>query len=219
MNDLERFFKANTTNRIFKWKHYFEVYDRHFSKFRGGDTTVVEFGVQHGGSARMWRDYFRPRSRIYGIDKDSRCVSVASEGIEIIIGDQEDRDFLKTLVDKLPKIDVLIDDGGHRMQQQINTFEMMFPAIQPNGVYLCEDLHTSYWDKWDGGLKKEGTFIEYSKNFIDYIHAWHVDELTVSDFTKTANSLHFYDSILVIEKRQREKPTTVETGKKMFKAG
>lgn len=219
MNDLEKFFEANKANRIHKWKHYFDIYDRHFSKFRGGDTVVVEFGVQHGGSARMWRDYFGPRSRVYGIDIDPRCATVADEGIEIIIGDQADEGFLTTLADTLPKIDVLIDDGGHHMQQQINTFEVMFPAIQPNGVYLCEDLHTSYWPKWGGGLNKTDTMIEHSKKFIDYINAWHVDEIEVSDFTRSANSLHFYDSVLVIEKQKKEQPSEVSTGKKMFKAG
>lgn len=219
MNDLEKFFQANKANRIHKWKHYFDIYDRHFSKFRGGDTVVVEFGVQHGGSTRMWQDYFGPRCRIYGVDKDPRCATVAAEGIEIIIGDQEDRDFLTTLFDTLPPIDILIDDGGHHMQQQINTFEILFPKIKDSGVYLCEDLHTSYWPKWGGGLKKPDTMIEYSKNFIDYLHAWHVDELEVSDFTKTANSLHYYDSVLVIEKGKQTKPFEVETGKKMFKAG
>jgi hypothetical protein len=67
----------------------------------------------------------------------------------------------------------LIDDGGHTMKQQINTFEEFFTSIAENGVYLCEDVHTSYWSKYGGGYKKSGTFIEYSKNFIDYINAWH----------------------------------------------
>jgi hypothetical protein len=219
MNDLEKHFEANEANRILKWKHYFDIYERHFSQFRGTQVNVVEFGVQHGGSARMWLDYFGAGATVYGIDIDPRCATVASEKINIIIGDQEDKGFLRTLVDTLPKIDVLIDDGGHTMKQQINTFEVMFPAIQSRGVYLCEDLHTSYWEKWGGGYKRDGTFIEYSKNFIDYINAWHVDEVAVSPFTKSANSLHFYDSVLVIEKQPRFKPTEVATGKKMFKAG
>ncbi len=219
MNDLEKFFRDNKSNRIFKWEHYFEVYDRHFSRFRGEYPVVVEFGVQHGGSARMWKHYFGKEARIIGVDKDPRCALVADEGIEILIGDQEDRSFLSSLVEILPRIDILIDDGGHKMQQQINTFEVMFPAIHEEGIYLCEDLHTSYWDKWGGGLKREGTFIEYSKNLIDQLHAWHINPVEVPEFTKTTNSIHFYDSILVIEKKWRTKPITVETGKKMFRAG
>ena len=101
------------------------------------------------------------------------------------------------------------------MEQQINTFEVLFDRIEANGIYLCEDLHTSYWERWGGGYKKNDTFIEYSKDFIDYLHAWHSAEpkkLDVSDFTRSAYGLHFYDSILVIEKRSIERPSHCATG-------
>jgi hypothetical protein len=62
---------------------------------------------------------------------------------------------------------------------------------------------------------EKNTFIEYSKNFIDYINAWHSEQpkrLDVSDFTRSAYSLHYYSSVLVIEKRPMEKPYSTETG-------
>jgi hypothetical protein len=119
------------------------------------------------------------------------------------------------LAKQIPRIDILIDDGGHTMPQQINTFEELFPYIDEKGVYLCEDLHTSYWSKFGGGHKKRRTFIEYSKNFVDYIHAWDSAKprrLSVTEFTRTVHSLHYYDSILVIEKRPIEKPFHLMTG-------
>ncbi len=106
------------------------------------------------------------------------------------------------------------------MQQQINTFEEMFPHIEENGVYLCEDMHTSYWKGWGGGgYRKKGTFIEYSKNFIDNINAWHsqTPKLKVTDFTRSAHSLHFYDSVLVIEKRVVNEPINLRTGEPKIK--
>lgn len=215
MNDLEKYFKENTGRLILKWKHYFEIYDRHFSRFRGTDVHVVEFGVYQGGSLQMWKQYFGPKAKIFGIDINPHCMKLEEEQIKIFIGDQEDRNFLKTLSKKIPRIDILIDDGGHSMNQQINTFEELFPFIDKNGVYLCEDLHTSYRSDYRGGYKKHGTFIEYSKNFIDYINAWHSTQpgkLDVTEFTRSAHSLHYYDSILVIEKRPIEKPTSCKTG-------
>jgi hypothetical protein len=215
MNDLEKCFTENTGRLILKWKHYFEIYDRHFARFRGTDVHVVEFGVFHGGSLQMWKQYFGPKARIFGVDINPHCKKMGGEQIEIFIGDQEDRSFLKSLAKQIPRIDILIDDGGHTMPQQINTFEELFPHVDEKGVYLCEDLHTSYWPELGGGHKKRGTFIEYSKNFIDYIHAWHSAQprrLSVTEFTKTVHSLHYYDSILVIEKRPIEKPRAMRTG-------
>jgi len=214
MNDLERFFTENKGRLIDKWSHYFEIYDRHLSRFRGTDVHVVEFGVSHGGSLQMWKEYFGPDARIYGVDVNPHCKTLEEEQIEIIIGDQEDREFLRSLADQLPRIDILIDDGGHTMQQQINTYEEFFYKIDRNGVYICEDTHTSYWPRWYGGNQQRGTFIEYSKDFIDCIHAWHskTNRLRVTGFTESVHSLHYYDSILVVEKRPVEKPFPVQTG-------
>jgi hypothetical protein len=215
VNDLERYFAANTGRLIHKWHHYFEIYDRHFSHYRGTDVHLVEFGVSHGGSLRMWKDYFGPRCKIYGVDINPHCKHLEEEGVEIFIGDQEDRGFLRSLAARIPRIDILIDDGGHTMGQQIATFEELFGRIDPNGVYLCEDMHTSYWPDWNGGYRKAGTFVEYAKGFIDRINAWHSVEpetLEVSEFTRTVHSLHYYDSILVIEKRPMQAPAHSMTG-------
>lgn len=215
MNDLEKHFTENTGRLIDKWQHYFEIYDRHFSRFRGTDVSIVEFGVYQGGSLQMWKKYFGPNAKIYGIDINPHCKKLEEEQIEILIGDQENRMFLKSITEKIPKIDILIDDGGHRMWQQINTYEVLFPYIDKNGVYLCEDLHTSYWPKFGGGYKRRGTFIEYSKNFVDSLNAWHsvqTGKLGVTEFTRSVHSLHYYDGVLVIEKRPIEKPFDLKTG-------
>lgn len=225
MNDLERYFYDNPGRIIHKWKHYFEVYERHFARYRGRSVTLVEIGVYKGGSLQMWKKYFGPQARIYGIDIDPKCAAFAESQIEILTGSQEDREFLRLVKERVPSIDILIDDGGHTMRQQIVTFEELFPHVAADGVYLCEDLHTSYWEEYGGGYLNPGTFIEYSKNFLDFIHGWHArkasrrrwyshrpPELSVSEFTRSVHSLHFYDSVLVIEKRARERPSDMKTG-------
>ncbi|WP_194777186.1 class I SAM-dependent methyltransferase [Pararhodonellum marinum] len=214
MNDLERYFNQNDKRLIHKWIHYFDVYDRHFSRFRGQEITILEIGVFHGGSLQMWKDYFGDKAKIYGIDINPECKALEEENIEIFIGSQSDAKFLKEVKKKIPKVDILIDDGGHTMEQQIVTFEVLFDHVKDNGVYLCEDLHTSYWPKYGGGYKNEASFIEYSKNFIDYLNAYHSKDrkLGVSDFTKTVDSIHYYDSILVLEKKKRGKPYDKQTG-------
>lgn len=215
MNDLEKYFIENAGNLIHKWQHYFEVYDRHFSRFRGTSPRVLEFGVSHGGSLQMWKHYFGPGCTVYGVDINPNCKQLEEEGIQIIIGDQGDASFLRAIADRIPKIDILIDDGSHVMEHQIKTFEALFHTIDARGVYLCEDLHTSYWRESGGGYKRRGSFIEYSKDLIDYVNAWHSKQprrLAVSQWTKSIDSLHYYDSILVVEKRPREKPIHLKTG-------
>ena len=136
--------------------HYFDIYHRHFQPSRNKPVTIVEFGVSQGGSLQMWKSYFGPQARIVGVDINPQCASLGEPQIEIVIGDQEDRQFLKSLANKVGDIDVLIEDGGHTMTQQIATFEELWPSIVDGGVFLMEDLHTSYWPKYDGGLRREG---------------------------------------------------------------
>ncbi len=215
MNDLEKFFAGNSGNLIHKWEHYFEIYDRHFCRFKGTEVHVVEIGVRHGGSLQMWKRYFGSGAKIYGVDINPYCQQLEEEQISIFVGDQADRRFLQSLAERIPRIDILIDDGGHTMEQQRATFEVLFPHIEPSGVYVCEDLHTSYWRRFGGGYRRRGSFIEYTKNFIDLMHAWHSEQpkrLAVTDFTRSAYALHYYDSLLVIEKRPREKPVDLQTG-------
>ena len=97
MNDIEKYFKENTALSIHKWQHYFDVYDRHFSRFRDTDVHIVEFGVSEGGSLQMWKNYFGPKCKIYGVDINPYCKELEEDRIRIFIGDQEDRQFLKSL--------------------------------------------------------------------------------------------------------------------------
>ena len=73
------------------------------------------------------------------------------------------------VIEAVKGLDIVIDDGGHKMRQQIVSYEELFGHIKHDGVYLCEDTHTSYWLQYGGGYKRQNTFIEYSKNFIDYL--------------------------------------------------
>ena len=124
-------------------------------------------GLSQGGSIDIWKEYFGPRLHYYGVDINPDNKQFEETDVSIFIGSQSDKKFLKELTTKIPKLDIFIDDGGHTMEQQINTFEIMFDHIKPGGIYLCEDVQTSYWKLYHGKHKGKGTFIEYSKNFID----------------------------------------------------
>jgi methyltransferase family protein len=214
-NPLKVYFDNNPGRVIYKWVHYFDIYHRHFERFRDRPVTIVEFGVFKGGSLQMWRHYFGPRAHIVGVDINPRCADLADGDTEILIGDQEDREFLRSLAQRLGKVDIVIDDGGHTMLQQLTTFEEFWPHIADGGVYLVEDLHTSYWAKWGGGYRKPGTFIEFAKNLIDQQHAWHSrdkSEFDVDVYTRTIKAMHVYDSVIVFDKGTVTKPYDRKTG-------
>lgn len=213
MNKLEEFFfNKEKKYPISKWHHYFNIYDKHLSKFINKSPVILEIGVYKGGSLEMWNDYFNNDCKIYGIDIDPECLNIDIPNTEIIIGDQGCADFWTNIKGRIEKPDIIIDDGGHHMDQQITTFSSMFNFMSKDGVYICEDMHTSYWHEFGGGYRNSNSFIEFTKHFIDAINAWHHKPTEGSDehgdlsFTQKAESVTFYDSVIVVEKREKLDP-------------
>jgi hypothetical protein len=220
INPLEEYFRKGDGRLIHKWLHYFDIYDRHFAPYRRQRVTVLEIGVYHGGSLQMWKHYFGHRARIVGVDIDPRCAAFAEDRIDVVIGDQADRDFLQHLIKQLGPVDIVIDDGGHTMHQQITAFEELWPSVRDGGLYLVEDLHTSYWPVYGGGHKRAGTFIEYLKDLIDQLHAWHTPEdeasPVVDAFTRSVRGIHIYDSVVVVDKARIDQPQVEKRGTPSF---
>ena len=207
MNKLEDYFYNKEKKLlVHKWLHYFDIYDRHFKRFIGKNPVILEIGVAGGGSLEMWNHYFDGNCTIYGVDINPECLKVpeilGKDNIKVILGSQEDRTFLRSLKD-LPKFDIIIDDGGHTMVQQIATYEELYDHLNDDGVYLCEDLHTNYWQEYGGEYKNPNTFIEYSKNFIDFLNAYHIRSPQMDlNFRRSTHSIHYYDSIVVLERKK-----------------
>lgn len=195
-----------------KHSHYFEVYDRHVQKYVGTKPLVVEVGICRGGSAEMWQKYFGDGATIVGIDADPEAFKeeYQTPGCIQLRGDQGSAEFWAEFCEKYPEIDVFIDDGGHHMTQQITTLIEVWESIKPGGIYICEDTHTSYWAEYGGGLRRPQSFMEYSKKIIDVLNSLHVrdadktqDEKIFQEYFQDIASMHFYDSMVIIEKGPR----------------
>jgi SAM-dependent methyltransferase len=198
---------------IHKWKHYFPIYERHFKDFVYKPVTFVEIGCGLGGSLQMWKRYFGPHARIIGIDINAECRKFEEDQIEVFIGQQEDHQFLQSVIDKIGTPDIVLDDGSHKMSHITATFQFLYPRMLKNGVYMVEDLHTAYWNEYEGGLRNPNTFIELCKNLIDELNADHSrGALPPTEFTRTTAGIHFYDSMAVFERGAYTKRFAFETG-------
>lgn len=213
---LYTIFERHQGALIDKWEHYIDIYERHFNRFKGQIINILEIGIYNGGSLQLWKKYFGDKVTIYGIDIDPACKQYEEENIKIFIGSQEDRSFLQSVIENLPDLDIIIDDGGHTMLQQIISFEELYDKLKEDGIYLIEDLHTSYWKAYEGGYRKKTSFIEYSKKFIDQLNAWHSKNEKIfrpDQWSKTIYGLHYYDSILVVEKNRIAAPKNIYSGR------
>lgn len=216
MQSLKDIYENYDGRLLNKWTHYIEIYDQFFSKYRNLDIIFLEIGIAHGGSLQMWRKYFGEKALIIGVDVNPECKKFEEGNTKIYIGSQEDAVFLEWLKKEIPKVDILLDDGGHTMKQQITTFNVLFEHVKEDGIYACEDLHTSYWKNYGGGYKKKSSFIEFSKNFIDNLHGWHAtknDKPKMHNFiTDSVFAIHYYDSMIFLEKKKMKPPVVTFKG-------
>jgi len=208
------------TDKSSKHHNYTEVYAKYFSPLREKPITFLEIGIFKGHSVKMWEDYFTSAD-LHFIDITDERIEYSSDRSHYHYIDQSDipslRKFAKTIDGGF---DIIIDDGGHTMNQQINSFKALFPFVKSGGIYIIEDLHTSYSSSYGGvpwgsiKKRKRQTAIGY---VLDLVHDLNyqsakthcadknksraqLDE-TLNIYQKDIYSIHFYSSLCFIIKR------------------
>lgn len=149
-------FATGRTDKGFPGHWYTEAYDRFLRPWRDQPIRILEIGIADGGSLLMWLDYF-PKATIHGIDIADGA-RLENARVRTCVADQAKRDQLKRCLDKFGgQFDLLIDDGGHSMEQQQVSFGFLFPYVLPGGFYSIEDLHTSMPEIYpDYGVESDG---------------------------------------------------------------
>lgn len=179
-----------------KHDSYYPCYDEQFERIQEGIESVLEIGVQYGGSLELWSRYF-PNATIEGVDVKDERQTPESREFTLHIGDQADEQFLNTL----GTYDIIIDDGGHKWSQQQVSFRCLWPKIKSGGCYVMEDLHTSYWSIYNDEALPTTDVL---KNLVDSVNrsAYNSSRALGKVFTglNDVRSLHFYDSLCFIWK-------------------
>lgn len=217
-NPLYARFAANKAGQpLDKWVHYFEVYDQVLRGYVGQPIRLLEIGVFHGGGLDQLRSYLGPRAHVVGIDIDPAVKAICADRFPVEIGDQTDTEFLDAVVDRHGPFDVIIDDGGHTMAQQITAVESLFAGLEPGGTYLVEDCHTSYWPQYQDA---ERTFIDWAKDRVDDLNAYHHSrQVQLPIWATSVSSAQFFDSIVVLQKGRRYPPFCEVAGTGSFISG
>lgn len=198
--------KNNFELKTDKALQYLETYDRYFSKYRNTDVVFMEIGILNGDSLKIWKEYFGKTCKIIGIDIKPECEKYKTDQINIEIGSQESKYFWKYIKEKYSHIDIVLDDGGHTMKQQISTFVELLPKLAGRGIYMCEDVYTSYWSHFGGGWNKKSTFIEFTKQLVDYMNIRVAPQMYDSywnnEYISNIGAVHYHPGIVVVEKSE-----------------
>ena len=181
---------------------FIPIYESYFDRLREKEINILEIGVDKGDSLRLWRDYFT-KAKICGLDIVKKDFSI--NNVEIFCGDQSDHNFLSKIVEKYGKFDIIIDDGSHVSKHIISSFNYLFDYLSENGLYIIEDLQTSYIPRFGGSrlnLNKKKTSMNFIKTLSDSINYEHNDKpfFKSKKFDGKVKYIHFYQNVAILKK-------------------
>ena len=181
---------------------------------------MIEIGIENSASLKLWLNYF-PHIFIYGMD-----INIEDKGdrFKIYKGDQSNKDDLNNLVNNIEKpIFLIIDDGSHIPEHQILTFDILFETLLPGGIYIIEDIETSYWSQnyiyqyeTKYGYHHPNSIIEFFKLLIDDVNSEFLkvenkniqtsiinEKINVKN-RKNISSITFYHNCIIIKKKTKD---------------
>jgi hypothetical protein len=184
------------------------VYERYLNPIQNKKFNFLEIGIggyddpkAGGGSLRMWKHYF-PKAQIFGIDYYDKSSHEESR-IKVFKGSQDDSNFLNALVTQIGPIDIIVDDGSHISSHVIKSFEVLFPLLSSDGLYIVEDIGTSYWPDHGGSSNflDPNTSMFYFKRLADGLnHFAFKHEFVPTYYDEHTEFVHFYRNFLIIKK-------------------
>ena len=205
MNDLIEIGKEYPSSK--NWTGFLEIYSNYFKDYKNKQINILEIGVDKGDSLKIWRKYFT-KANICGIDIAD--IDFQIEGVEVFKADQSHKESLKLICDKYKNFDIIIDDGGHYSKQILISLNFLFDYLNNDGLYIVEDLQTSYMPRYGGSrynLNKKGTSMNYLKSIADSINYEHLDKpfFKKNKFDGLVKYIHFYQNIAILKKGKSKK--------------
>ena len=174
MKTLKTLYENHSGKVSQKWSIYFDAYEEKLSKYKEYPIKLFEIGIENGGSLEIYSKYFPKAELILGCDKNKNCVNLKYKepNIKTIIGDVNN-EKIKNEIIKYSKFDIIIDDGSHGSIDTVSAFCNYFNYLKDGGLFIIEDLHCSYWEKWGGGIFYPVSSINFFKKLIDIINYEH----------------------------------------------
>ena len=177
---------------------YLNIMYQYMKDISNDNLNILEIGVREGPSILMWEAFF-PNAKIYGLDIDD-CTKHNNDRIKIIQGDQSDTKALESISSNVDYFDIIIDDGSHRNDDILISYNYLIKKLRPGGMYIIEDLSNSYPEGTCGNNKVKGCKREDLQALFNSI----IYEMDKSSWGSQTDylTIHFYPSLCIIKKRK-----------------
>jgi hypothetical protein len=153
---------------------YERFYDYFLYSLKNKFFTLLEIGVFEGRSIKVWNEFF-PNAKVYGMDYD---IEYNHPKGKVFKGDQSKKKDLKNIINDIGLCSLIIDDGSHVPKHQLLSFNYLFKdGLDFGGIYIIEDIETSYWKKSElygykinAGFDSEDNIVNIFKDIIPIVN-------------------------------------------------
>jgi hypothetical protein len=187
---------------------YHRFYEGVMRPLRSKPICMLEIGVERGASMCAWEEYFiHPSTRLFGIgykNHQSMYKENITERTTLFMGDQSDVHFLERFLKDcgVRSFDIIIDDGSHVPSHQRTSFENLWSSVAPGGIYVVEDIETSYWRPdvsiYGYSLAGETSFVDYCKGLADDVN---VEFSKKRGAVRDLHSVTFVQNAVILKKQ------------------
>lgn len=197
------------TDKSSKHHNYCHTYESYFAPLRNKQFTFIEAGIggyeykdRGGQSLLMWQQFF-PHANIVGIDLYDKS-GINAGRAKIYKGSQDNAEFLKSVIEKEGSPLIFIDDASHINDLCLKTFEIVFPLLPPQAIYVVEDIETSFSSAdWCRGTDDYNDFqfpssVNLGRKLINDVNAKFIGNYTTQH---QIESIHFHQNLLIIKKK------------------
>lgn len=175
IENISEIFLKYDTDKNENFHNYTRQYNSLLHEFREKPIKYLEIGVFKGGSIKAFRETFKNSSCCLGLDIDNRCKKYENieNNIFVEIGDSTDRNFIEQITTKYGSFDIILDDGSHTNKDVIKSFELLFPLLNDNGLYIVED--TICYKSREHIDENYENHLQYFFKFTQYLNQWRYD--------------------------------------------
>ncbi len=191
---------------------YTNIYEKYFENIRDEKLKILEIGIADGKSLLMWSDYFK-NSTIIGIDIHKIDIDekkLDRNNIKVHQGSQSDDKFINELINQYKDFDIIIDDGSHLKKDVIKSFHLLFPYLNNEGLYVVEDMQTSYNHFFGGNpfdLKYSNSHMNFFKHLTDRLNYQEIaNPFYIPDkYDAKITNISFYHNLVFVTKGINDK--------------
>jgi hypothetical protein len=204
-NEMGIIFGKFPTDKNIMGHNYVNIYHQYLQPYRDSAIRYLELGSLGGASLYAFREYFPFAEVLVGVDRNQvQLNEFDDKKLYTEVGDQTNKTFLQDLSSRLGPFDIMIDDCSHIAELTIKSFEILFPLLKDDGLYIIEDM------SWSLNREALDYFFNLSRSLYRDRSSYGGDDITdpwksahkVSDpIEYSVDEVIFASSVVIIKKK------------------